>query len=231
MEGRTWSLSEVPEFGGNMTSDCPIQSNRWPDPPAVIRQHASCQRSFVALSAQVSFGVFQSFIFPSCPCCPGCPNCPSCPHCPVVVVLLVVPVVQVVLVVIIYQLHFSHHPIFMTAISTGKLPFYNLSASWAASSVIIAESGIWFWCSSSFLQASQGKKDAREGNDVLFVDYFFVLICGTWWCNMKIWFIKGNVKMVNMDLLSRHWTGRPGMCNMSCFGLWCNSNPTTSELK
>ena len=129
MEGRTWSLSEVPEFGGNMTSDCPIQSNRWPDPPAVIRQHASCQRSFVALSAQVSFGVFQSFIFPSCPCCPGCPNCPSCPHCPVVVVLLVVPVVQVVLVVIIYQLHFSHHPIFMTAISTGKLPFYNLSAS------------------------------------------------------------------------------------------------------
>ncbi|KAM7443523.1 hypothetical protein ABFA07_007737 [Porites harrisoni] len=55
MEGRTWSLSEVPEFGGNMTSDCPIQSDRWPDPPAVIRQHASCQRSFVALSAQGSY--------------------------------------------------------------------------------------------------------------------------------------------------------------------------------
>ena len=85
MEGRTWSLSEVPEFGGNMTSDCPIQSDRWPDPPAVIRQHASCQRSFVALSAQVSFRVFQPFVFPSCPrspCCPGCPSCnPSYPHC------------------------------------------------------------------------------------------------------------------------------------------------------
>ena len=86
MEGRTWSLSEVPEFGGNMTSDCPIQSDRWPDPPAVIRQHASCQRSFVALSAQVNFRVFQPFVFPSCPRCPSCPGCPSCnpsyPHCP-----------------------------------------------------------------------------------------------------------------------------------------------------
>lgn len=55
MEGRTWSLSEVPEFGGNMTSECPILSNRWPDPPAVVRQHASSQRSFVALSAQGSY--------------------------------------------------------------------------------------------------------------------------------------------------------------------------------
>lgn len=81
MEGRTWSLSEVPEFGGNMTSDCPIQSDRWPDPPAVMRQHASCQRSFVALSAQASFGVFQPFIFPSYPGCPVCPSCPGCPSC------------------------------------------------------------------------------------------------------------------------------------------------------
>lgn len=78
MEGRTWSLSEVPGFGGNVTSDCPIQSDRWPDPPAVIRQHASCQRSFVALSAQVSFRVFQPFVFPSCPHCPSCPGCPGC---------------------------------------------------------------------------------------------------------------------------------------------------------
>ena len=53
MEGRTWSLSEVPEFGGNMISDCPIVSDRWPDPPAVVRQHATNQRCFVALSAQV----------------------------------------------------------------------------------------------------------------------------------------------------------------------------------
>ena len=142
----------------------------------------------------------------------------------------VVPVVQVVLVVI-YWLHLCHHLIFMIAISTGKLPFYNLSPSWAALSVVIAQSGIWFWCSSSFLQAPQGKKDAREGNDFLFlfIDYFLVLIYGTWWCNMKIWFIKGNVKMFNIDLLSCHWTGRPGMCNVSCFGQWCNSNPTTSE--
>ena len=81
MEGRTWSLSEVPEFGGNMTSDCPIQSDRWLDPPAVIRQHASCQRSFVALSAQVSFRVFQPFIFPSYPGCPICLSCPGCPSC------------------------------------------------------------------------------------------------------------------------------------------------------
>lgn len=156
MEGRTWSLSEVPEFGGNMTSDCPIQSDRWPDPPAVMRQHASCQRSFVALSAQVSFRVFQPFIFHGCSSCPGCSSC---------------RVVRVVLVVI-YRLHLCHHLIFVIAISTGKLPFYNLSPSWAALSVVIAQSGIWFWCSSSFLQASQGKKDAREGNDFLSIDYF-----------------------------------------------------------
>ena len=149
----------------------------------------------------------------------------------VLVVQVVIPVTPIVLVVlgVIYQLHLCHHLIFMIAISTGKLPFYNLSPSWAALSVVITQSGIWFWCSSSFLQASQGKKDAGEGNDVLFIDYFFVLIYGTWWCNMKIWFIKGNVKMVNIDLLSCRWTGRPGMCNVSCFGLWCNSNPTTSE--
>ncbi|XP_015777297.1 PREDICTED: nuclear pore complex protein Nup155-like [Acropora digitifera] len=55
MEGRTWSLSEVPEFGGNMISDCPIVSDRWPDPPAVVRQHATNQRCFVALSAQGSY--------------------------------------------------------------------------------------------------------------------------------------------------------------------------------
>lgn len=55
MEGRTWSLSEVPEFGGDMISESPIVSDRWPDPPAVVRQHASSQRSFVALSAQGSY--------------------------------------------------------------------------------------------------------------------------------------------------------------------------------
>lgn len=54
MEGRTWSLSEVPEFGGSLISECPIISERWPDPPAVVRQHAATHRSFVALSAQVS---------------------------------------------------------------------------------------------------------------------------------------------------------------------------------
>lgn len=55
MEGRTWSLSEVPGIGSGIISECPILSDRWPDPPAVVRQHASSQRSFVALSAQGSY--------------------------------------------------------------------------------------------------------------------------------------------------------------------------------
>ena len=140
----------------------------------------------------------------------------------------IVPVVQVV-VVVIYQLHLCHHLIFMIAISSGKLPFYNLSPSWAALSVVIAQSGIWFWCCSSFLQASQGKKMQGRGMIFCLLIIFLFLFYGTWQCKMKIWFIKGNGKMVNIDLLSCHWTGRPGMCNLSCFGLWCNSNPTTSE--
>ena len=53
MDGRTWSLSEVPEFGSNMIYSCPFISDQWLEPPAVVRQHASCQRSFVALSSQV----------------------------------------------------------------------------------------------------------------------------------------------------------------------------------
>jgi len=53
MDGRTWSLSEVPEFGSNMICSRPIICDQWLEPPAVVRQHASCQRSFVALSSQV----------------------------------------------------------------------------------------------------------------------------------------------------------------------------------
>lgn len=149
----------------------------------------------------------------------------------VLVVQVVIPVTPIVLVVlgVIYQLHLCHHLIFMIAISTGKLPFYNLSPSWAALSVVIAQSGIWFWCSSSFLQTSQGKKDARDGNDFFVYWLFFGSYLWNLILQYEIWFIKGNMKMVNIDLLSCRWTGRPGMCNVSCFGLWCNSNPTTSE--
>ena len=53
MDGRTWSLSEVPEFGSSMLSSCPIVHDQWLEPPAIVRQHASYQRSFVALSSQV----------------------------------------------------------------------------------------------------------------------------------------------------------------------------------
>ena len=53
MDGRTWSLSEVPEFGNNMLSQCPIVRDQWMEPPAVVRQHASPRRSYVALSSQV----------------------------------------------------------------------------------------------------------------------------------------------------------------------------------
>ena len=53
MDGRTWSLSEVPEFGNNMLSHCPIVRDQWMEPPAVVRQHASPRRSYVALSSQV----------------------------------------------------------------------------------------------------------------------------------------------------------------------------------
>lgn len=55
MDGRTWSLSEVPEFGSNMICSCPVIRDQWPEPPAVVSQHVSCQRSFVALSSQGSY--------------------------------------------------------------------------------------------------------------------------------------------------------------------------------
>lgn len=55
MDGRTWSLSEVPEFGNNMLSHCPIVRDQWMEPPAVVRQHASPRRSYVALSSQGSY--------------------------------------------------------------------------------------------------------------------------------------------------------------------------------
>ena len=53
MEGRTWSVSEVPEFQNLNIAQFPVSSESWPDPPAVVRQHASSQRSFVVLTAQV----------------------------------------------------------------------------------------------------------------------------------------------------------------------------------
>ena len=57
MDGRTWSLSEVPEFLDQLIAPCPIISERWPDPPAVVKQHFLPQRSFVVLSAQVRFSL------------------------------------------------------------------------------------------------------------------------------------------------------------------------------
>ena len=219
MEGRTWSLSEVPEFGGNMTSDCPIQSDRWPDPPAVIRQHASCQRSFVALSAQVSFRVFQPFVFPSCPRCPSCPgcpscnpsylHCPSCPGCPGCITSC-----TFVTTWSLWLLYQQGSYLFTTYRPVEQLCQLLLHSQGFDSDAVQA-----------FFKLHKVKKMLGRGLLII----FFVLIYDGGWCNMKIWFIKGNVKMVNIDLLSCRWTGRPGMCNVSCFGLWCNRNPTTSE--
>lgn len=55
MDGRTWSLSEVPAFGNNLHSHCPIVRDQWMEPPAVVKQHGSPQRSYVALSSQGSY--------------------------------------------------------------------------------------------------------------------------------------------------------------------------------
>ena len=51
LEGRAWALHEVPESTYPVLPS-PVPA-RWPDPPAVVTQHAIPSRKFVVLSAQV----------------------------------------------------------------------------------------------------------------------------------------------------------------------------------
>ena len=51
LEGRAWALHEVPE-STYLVLPSPVPA-RWPDPPAVVTQHAIPSRKFVVLSAQV----------------------------------------------------------------------------------------------------------------------------------------------------------------------------------
>ena len=52
LEGRTWALHEVPESTYPVLPS-PVPA-KWPDPPAVVTQHALPSRKFVVLSAQVN---------------------------------------------------------------------------------------------------------------------------------------------------------------------------------
>jgi nuclear pore complex protein Nup155 len=52
LEGRAWALHEVPESTyPELPSPVPA---KWPDPPAIVTQHALPSRKFVVLSAQVN---------------------------------------------------------------------------------------------------------------------------------------------------------------------------------
>jgi hypothetical protein len=53
LDGRTWAVSEVPDFAASLISPCPVLFEKWPEPPVVVKQHALPQRSFVLLSAKV----------------------------------------------------------------------------------------------------------------------------------------------------------------------------------
>ncbi|CAB3985686.1 nuclear pore complex Nup155-like [Paramuricea clavata] len=53
LEGRTWALHEVPESTYPVLPS-PVPA-MWPDPPAVVTQHALPSRKFVVLSAQGSY--------------------------------------------------------------------------------------------------------------------------------------------------------------------------------
>ena len=53
LEGRTWALHEVPESTYPVLPS-PVPA-KWPDPPAIVTQHALPSRKFVVLSAQVTF--------------------------------------------------------------------------------------------------------------------------------------------------------------------------------
>ncbi|XP_031566645.1 nuclear pore complex protein Nup155-like [Actinia tenebrosa] len=55
LDGRTWAVSEVPDFAANLISPCPVLFEKWPEPPIVVKQHALPQRSFVLLSAKGSY--------------------------------------------------------------------------------------------------------------------------------------------------------------------------------
>lgn len=53
LDGRVWAVHEVPE-STYPALPSPVPS-KWPDPPAIITQHAQPARKFVVLSAQVGF--------------------------------------------------------------------------------------------------------------------------------------------------------------------------------